>query len=293
MLPARRLVNPVLCSTILFAGVVACTPASSEHSASARGAVPKELLKTFVAELVLITPGRGEFPQSIEIGSAEGPPSERPPHTVSFAYDFAIARYEVPQNLYEAVMGTNPSAWKGPRNSAEMMTWQDAIAFCRRLTALLQDAKLIAADEEIRLPTEAEWEYCCRAGSASAYSFGTSAAAPGSEKGTALLNEYAWHTGNAAGNDPPVGALKPNRWGLYDMHGYLWEFVSDAWHPDYSGAPRDGSAWDAGRPHALRVIRGGSWRDPHTLLTSSARRPIPDHARSDAVGFRCVRSRTR
>lgn len=290
---ARSLSNLAMCASVLIACGAACTVAASQKPAAGRSTAPSELLKTFVDELVPITPGRGDFPKSFKMGSASGPASERPPHTVTFEYDFAIAKYEVPQNLYEAVMGSNPSAWKGPRNSVEMISWDEAQVFCRRLTALLREAQLIAATDEIRLPTEAEWEYCCRAGTTTAYSFGGSAAAPDGGGSTSLLDEHAWHTGNAAGNDPPVGALKPNPWGLYDMHGYLWEFVADAWHPDYADAPSDGRAWDGEESDVLRVMRGGSWRDPHPLLTSSTRRPIPDHARSDAIGFRCVRSRTR
>jgi formylglycine-generating enzyme required for sulfatase activity len=175
-----------------------------------------------------------------------------------------------------------------------MMSWGEAAAFCRQVTKLLRDAKLIADADEIRLPTEAEWEYCCRAGTATAYSFGDSATAAGDEgKRASALDAYAWHTGNAAGNDPPVGALKANPWGLYDMHGYLWEFVGDAWHGAYAGAPADGSAWDEKHGDVPRVIRGGSWRDPHPLLTSSTRWPVPDHARSDAIGFRCVKAPSR
>ena len=92
-------------------------------------------------------------------------------------------------------------------------------------------------------PAKAEWEYCCRAGTTTKYSFGDEAQKPGdvTPKAT-LLGEYGWHTGNAAGNDPPVGALKPNPWGLYDMHGYLWEFTADGWNPDYKQAPQDGTA---------------------------------------------------
>jgi formylglycine-generating enzyme required for sulfatase activity len=103
------------------------------------------------------------------------------------------------------------------------------------------------------------------------------------------LDPYAWHTGNAAGNDPPVGAKKPNGWGLYDMHGYLWEFVADTWHEKFEGAPDKAQAWEASAMSRPRVIRGGSWRDRHELLRSTTRWPVPDHARSDAVGFRCVK----
>lgn len=249
------------------------------------------LLETFHAEFVEITPGDGVFPKSFIMGSSNGEKSEGPPHEVTFSRKFAMARYEVPQNLYAAVMGNNPSAWKGPRNSVELTAWTDAVRFCREATKQMRAAKLIGNEEEIRLPSEAEWEYCCRAGSTTAYSFGDAAVEPvdlGDQ--ASLLDPYAWHTGNAAGNDPPVGAKKPNAWGLYDMHGYLWEFVADEWHGNYDGAPANPEPWGNSKPGVLRVIRGGSWRDRHELLRSATRWPIPDHARSDAIGFRCVKA---
>lgn len=251
-----------------------------------------ELLKTFDAEFVEITPGKGSFPGSFVMGRGSGPKSEQPAHEVRLAHEFRIARYEVPQNLYEAVMGKNPSKWKGVRNSAEMFTYAEAVDFCRTSSGLLREAELLANDEEIRLPTEAEWEYCCRAGTKTLYSFGDNALSPGDTGNKASrLDEYGWHTGNAAGNDPPVGAKKPNRWGLYDMHGYLWEFVADAWHEDYDGAPADGRAWSSDDEKAERVIRGGSWKDRFEHLQSSTRRAIPADKADDAVGFRCVKAK--
>jgi formylglycine-generating enzyme required for sulfatase activity len=250
-----------------------------------------ELLKTFSDEFVPIKPGEKGFPESFVMGDAKGEASERPTHKVSIRHSFAMARFEVPQNLYEAVMGVNPSKWKGARNSAEMFSYDDAQEFCRKITGLLRVAKLIAADEEIRLPTEAEWEYSCRAGTTTPYSFGDSAMKSGDAGNKAsVLDEYGWHTGNAAGNDPPVGAKKPNPWGLYDMHGYLWELVSDAWHDDYTGAPADGSSW-TGKETSKRVIRGGSWKDRHESLRSAHRRPIDADAEDDAVGLRCVKAK--
>ncbi|MGH7202497.1 MAG: formylglycine-generating enzyme family protein, partial [Planctomycetaceae bacterium] len=118
-----------------------------------------KLLKTFHAEFVSITPGQGKFPKSFPMGSTQGDEHERPVHAVAFDYDFAIAKYEVPQNLYQAVMGRNPSRWQGPRNSVEEVTRADAERFCRRITELMRAAKLLGDDDEIRLPTEAEWEY--------------------------------------------------------------------------------------------------------------------------------------
>lgn len=253
------------------------------------------LLKTFVEEFVSITPGEGKFPASFQMGAKGGDASEQPPHEVTFKYKFAIARYEMPQNLYEAVTGTNPSRWKGPRNSVEMMSWKDANDFCQKITQQLRDRKLIGADEVIRLPTEAEWEYCCRAGTTTKYSFGDEAQKSGdvAPKAT-LLGEYGWHTGNAAGNDPPVGALKPNPWGLYDMHGYLWEFTADDWLPDYMQATKDGSAAKGSdKGGAAVVLRSGSWKDRFDKLTSTSRRRLSISAVDDAVGFRCVKTTAR
>lgn len=250
-----------------------------------------ELLSTFNDEFVEITPGQGKFPKSFVMGTERGPQWETPAHAVTFSYSFQMARYEVPQNLYEAVMGNNPSKWKGPRNSAENFTWADANSFCSKATRLMREAKLIGDGEEIRLPTEAEWEYCCRAGTRTPYSFGESATLPRDiDHAASVLSTYAWHTGNAAGNDPVVGALKPNPWGLYDMHGYLWEFVSDAWHENYTGAPVDGSRWNAADP-ARRIVRGGSWQERYECHRSAFRNPIEAALQNDAIGFRCVKAK--
>ncbi len=250
------------------------------------------LLQTFVSELVSITPGESKFPATFKMGSDSGSPSEQPQHLVKMSRPFSMAKYEVPQNLYEAVMGSNPSRWKGPRNSVEMMTWDEANEFCAKITQLLHAEKLIEADEKIRLPTEAEWEYCCRAGTETKYSFGDK---PQNEKDKApiatILNEFAWHTGNAAGNDPQVGALKPNPWGLYDFHGYLWEFTADSWSPDYTQAAENKPGPVVNDETKLLVIRGGSWKDHYEKLTSTSRRSISRTGKDDAVGFRCVKSK--
>ena len=243
-----------------------------------------ELLKKFRSEFVAVTPGSGKFPKSFQMGSDRGEPSERPVHTVTFGYSFEIAKYEVPQNLWTAVMGSNPSKWKGVRNSVEMLDFTEAQAFCGKATDFLRAAKLIAADEVIRLPTEAEWEYTTRARTDTVYSFG--------DKRFQLFN-YGWSTENAAGNDPPVGAKLPNPWGLHDVHGYLWEWCADSWHPDYQGAPQDGAAWTKGGDAAKGVARGGSWKDSADKLTSSYRRAFPKSTRDDALGLRCVLSKSR
>jgi formylglycine-generating enzyme required for sulfatase activity len=233
----------------------------------------KKLLKTFREEFVAIEPA------SFTMGSAAGGKAEQPTHEVKIAFPFKIGKVEVPQNLWEAVMGSNPSRWKGRRNSVEMLSFDEAEEFCRKVTELLRAADLIGKEEFIRLPTEAEWEYCARAGTKTAYSFGEDAKD---------LNDYAWHTGNAAGNDPPVGAKKPNPWNLYDMHGYLWEWCLDVWHDSYEGAPANSAAWTEGGDPKRRVLRGGSWKDKADALTSSYRRGAPVGLKDDAVGLRCV-----
>ena len=239
-----------------------------------------ELLRTFRREFVEITPGQGKFPPGFSMGrAAGGGQTERPVHKVTFGYSFFVAKYEVPQNLYEAVIGNNPSRWKGPRNSVEMVHYDEAVAFCNKATELTRAAKLIDQNQVIRLPSEAEWEYVARSGTAGVYSFGDDAA---------KLGEYAWFTGNAAKIDPPVGAKKPNGWGLYDVHGYLWEWCADPWHDSYRKAPTDGTVW--GRPKGRQrfVARGGSWKDKADRLTSSFRLALDRGKRDDAVGLRCV-----
>lgn len=238
------------------------------------------LLKTFRAEFIAITPGQGMFPATFTMGSSGGIAAERPPHQVTLRRPFHVARYEVPQDLWEAVMGSNPSRWKGPRNSVEMLSWAEAQEFCRRATTMMRAAGLIDNRQVIRLPSEAEWEYVARAGTTTRYSFGDAAGD---------LDAYAWHTGNAAGNDPAVGAKKPNPWGLYDMHGYLWEWCADPWHGNYDGAPTDGSTWSGGDAQTF-VLRGGSWKETADRLTSSFRHALTKDARDDSVGLRCVMS---
>jgi formylglycine-generating enzyme required for sulfatase activity len=241
-----------------------------------------KILRLFMDEFVTLTPGKGRFPASFEMGSSatSAPASEKPVVTVRFKTPFAVAKYEVTQELYQLVIGVNPAKWKGPRNSVEMVNWNEANTFCTKVTALLHKKKLLRAGEVIRLPSEAEWEYAARAGTKTAWSFGDKAEDIGA---------YAWFKDNSKGEDPPVGRKKPNPWGLYDMHGYVSEWCADAWHGNLkglstSGAPRtDDKAKD-------RVIRGGSFADPAEQHRSAYRDHKPKTTRSDRIGFRCVKA---
>jgi formylglycine-generating enzyme required for sulfatase activity len=161
-----------------------------------------------------------------------------------------------------------------------MTSWDEANDFCRKVTMELRQRKLLADGEEIRLPSEAEWEYACRAGTTTNYAFGDAAED---------LKDHAWFLGNSKGEDPPVGKKKPNAWGLYDLHGYVWEWCADAWHPSHEGAPADAAPRQA--PNAReRVVRGGSWADEAEAARSAHRQSLPAETRSDTVGLRCVRA---
>ena len=232
------------------------------------------ILKRFRGEMVHIQAGSDPYPASFRFGQLGAEPGSQ----VRGPEPYWIGKYEIPQNLWEVVMGENPSRWKGERNSVEMLSLDESIEFCERLTGRLRKLKLIEDDQLIRLPTELEWEYAIRAGSVTDYSYGNDAEA---------LGDYAWFTGNAAGNDPPVGAKKPNAWKLYDGHGYLSEYCL----PTQSAAtsPR----WNTGEwakifAEGQAVIRSGSWKDPADALRSGFRRVVPRTTRDDAIGLRCV-----
>ncbi len=237
------------------------------------------ILKLFAEEFVPITPGKKKFPESFLMGSEKGGrDNERPAHKVTFKYPFAMAKHEVTQELYHVVMGKNNAEFQGPRNGMDRVSWNEANEFCAKATKLLRDAKLIGAKERIRLPSEAEWEYCCRAGTTTAWSFGDD---------VKDIGKYAWWKENSAKEDPPVGKKLPNAWGLHDMHGYVWEWCADAWHPDYKDAPTDGSARTKADSND-RILRGGAYNTPAEEMRCAYRHHADSATRNGQIGFRCV-----
>ncbi|GAL94652.1 SUMF1/EgtB/PvdO family nonheme iron enzyme [Microcystis aeruginosa] len=182
--------------------------------------------------------------------------SEKPPHQVKLN-SFAIGKYPVTQAQYQAVMGTNPSKFQNnPQNPVERVSCNDAKAFCQKLSQI--------TGKTYRLPTEAEWEYACRAGTTTRYYFGDDAN---------QLGNYAWYGGNSQDKTHPVGQKKPNAWGLHDMSGNVWEWCEDDWHDNYIGAPKDGSAWpinNDNRSH-IKCLRGGSWVNYPYFCRSASR----------------------
>jgi formylglycine-generating enzyme required for sulfatase activity len=195
--------------------------------------------------------------------------SSQPIHKVTLK-PFYMGKYQVTQAQWKVVMGNNPSQFKGDDLPVETVSWDDAKEFCKKLSE--------KTGREYRLPSEAEWEYAARAGSTGDYCFGNN---------LNLLSEYAWFDENSGDKTHPVGQKKPNAWGLYDVHGNVWEWCDDVWHDDYQDAPDDGSAWMTGEsPHQL--LRGGSWRSSPDFARAVSRvygLPINRHLR---LGFRVV-----
>jgi formylglycine-generating enzyme required for sulfatase activity/serine/threonine protein kinase len=195
-------------------------------------------------------------------------PFEGPQRQVTVP-SFYIGRYEVTQAQWRAVMGENPSHFKGDDLPVENVSWDDAKNFCRELS--------LKGGQEYRLPTEAEWEYACRAGTT------------GANAGD--LDEMVWYNKNSDHKTQRVGMKQPNKFGLYDLRGNVWEWCEDDWHNSYANAPRDASAWvdDPGRG-PRRVFRGLSWRDIASNCRSAYRSGEAPSFRGSSLGMRIVRT---
>jgi formylglycine-generating enzyme required for sulfatase activity len=202
---------------------------------------------------------------SFKMGSDNG--DEKPVHDVTISQAFYMGKYEVTQAQWQAVMGSNPSNFKGDNLPVEQVSWDEAIAFIARLNAQ-KDGYIY------RLPTEAEWEYACRAGTTGDFA--------------GNLDAMAWYDKNSGGKTHDVGAKIPNAFGLFDMHGNVWEWCQDWYHASYIGAPGDGSAWLSGGEQKSRVLRGGSWSSYATYLRSAYRSRITPDYRGSTFGFRVV-----
>ncbi|MCK5133280.1 MAG: formylglycine-generating enzyme family protein [Candidatus Sabulitectum sp.] len=200
---------------------------------------------------------------------------ESPLHLVTFDSPFEIMSTEVPQRIWVNVMGSNPSTFQDDSLPVDYVNWLECQEFIDCLNT-------IDPDYNYRLPTEAEWEYACRAGTETYFYWGN-------DNSTGTVTQYGWYNPNSGSTTHPVGSLEANSWGLYDMSGNVCEWCQDVDHDDYAGAPTDGSAWYSGGNQGYRIHRGGSWSNQAQFLRSANRSSLNEELRSMSCGLRLVR----
>ncbi len=202
--------------------------------------------------------------------------TERPAHQVVIGRPFALGEFPVTVGEYRAFLPAHAPA-EDPAWPVVNVTWLEARAYCAWLHAETGD--------RFRLPSEAEWEYACRAGARAPFATGGDITPADANF---LYAEHGERIGPGART--PVGSYAPNAFGLHDLHGNVCEWVEDTWHAGYAGAPADGSAWIAETGAGRRVIRGGAWDYLPRLLRSAWRDSLPATQRRDNVGFRIART---
>ena len=262
-------------------------PVDSLVSVSSR--IPKEFV-TPLAKFKLIPTG------VFMMGGETGYIDSKHIHRVRILEPFYIGIYPVTQAEWKVIMGDNPSRFKGEDLPVENVSWLDCQKFIEKLNRKEKTYKY-------RLPTEPEWEYACRAGSVGKYCFG---------EDDSRLGQHAWYCENSGERAPKrgsylgydkddwskntwggcthvVGTKRPNKWGLHDMHGNVWEWCEDKWHPNYIDSPTDGRAWITGSD-SRRVLRGGSWDDLAYHCASAYRFRLEPGFRPLNLGLRLVRT---
>lgn len=285
--------NRLACFLLVTAAIAGLSCVAPAGESNAEPANPVEVVTQSGVPMVYL-PG-GEF----TMGSNQGHQDEAPPHKVKVSR-FLMDKFEVTQELFTKVQLPNPSHWQdGPKKPVERVRWRDAKQYCNE-RSLLEGLKPCYNEKTLdwdcddtangyRLPTEAEWEYACRAGKDEAYEVGQ----------VDKLRQYAWFVENADQKTHAVSQKRPNRWGLHDLYGNVSEWCEDVYDPAYyktspavdpHGPPNPGK-------DVKRVIRGGSWKSSANLCRASARqgeRTGDSDAcfSTDYCGFRCVRRAT-
>lgn len=261
-------------------------------------------LQEIAQRLRWIPPGR------FWMGSPEDEPgrydNEGPRHHVTLTEGYWLSDTACTQALWQAVMGENPSRFQSPARPVERISWDDVQIFLRRLNKQIPNLNLA-------LPSEAQWEYACRAGTEMAIYTGDLSIL--GKYNAPALDPIAWYGGNSGvgfdldnGYDSsswpekqyphtrvgtrPVKLKQANPWGLYDMLGNVLDWTQDHWHDDYQGAPTDGSAWEERDISVRRVVRGGAWDGNARYVRASCRVGRRPGYRSDLIGFRCARVRS-
>jgi formylglycine-generating enzyme required for sulfatase activity len=274
-------VNKIISTLIillLFCGILGCIESkkpvddthyanSSEFESDYTNSIGMKFMKIPAGEFMMGSPLDEE-----DRGNDEGPV-----HKVAIREPFYLGKFEVTQKQWHEVIGSNPSCFQGDNLPVEKVSWDDIQKFIKRLNEMERTDKY-------RLPSEAEWEYACRAGTTTKFSFGDDLADDES-----YLSDYAWYAGNSDVKTLPVGQMKPNSWDLYDMHGNVWEWVQDSYQDNYNVAPSNGSSWESGSSSS-RVVRGGSWCDRSWDCRSANRDGYNPDTRGDNLGFRVLRA---
>jgi formylglycine-generating enzyme required for sulfatase activity len=227
-------------------------------------------LMAFMSAMSVVAYGGVRWRQA-EQAWANSNPHRMPAHEVTLAQPFYMGKFEVTQEQYEKIAKSNPSRFKGARNPVEGVSWDDAQEFCKQMSQ--------KTGRSVRLPSEAEWEYPCRAGTRSRFYSGDK---------DEDLDRVGWYCENSGERTHPVGEKEPNAFGLFDMHGNVMEWCEDNWHDNYKGAPADGSAWVDNKPGGDRVVRGGSWNYGHGTCRSAYRSRGSPEYRNVFIGFRVV-----
>jgi formylglycine-generating enzyme required for sulfatase activity len=235
----------------------------------------EDLGKNISLDMLLIPSG------TFQMGSPPhyGNPDEHPQHFVTIK-SFLIGKFLVTQGQWTTILGKLPPCrFHGENLPVERVSWNDADRFCQRLSKI--------TGRNYHLPGETQWEYACRAGTNTPFSFGeTLTVEVANFNGEHIFGEeprgFYFHSTNEGGKYPP------NAFGLYDMHGNLWEWCADTWLDDYSASPRDGSAYQ-NKASQYRVARGGSWHEPAALCRSGARLRVLESDADEVMGFRVVR----
>ena len=226
---------------------------------------PAEYTNSLGIRFILIPAG------SFKMGSEDWSTDQRPVHKINITKQFYMSMYEVTQAQWQAVTGENPSLRECGNCPADWITQEDVQLFLQMLNDL-------ETTDKYRLPTEAEWEYACRAGTKTDYSFGND---------NDLLDQYGWYTSNSSQQAHPVGLKAPNPWGLYDMHGNVSEICQDWYHEDYYGqSPTDDPRGPSSGEE--RVMRGGAYGSPPAYLLSTYRMKSIWWSMMPGLGLRLV-----
>jgi formylglycine-generating enzyme required for sulfatase activity len=278
---------------VLLAGLsllCSCGKSGSEDQSQTKSATPVDVVAKSGVEMVYL-PG-GQF----MMGTSQGDPDEGPAHKVTLS-GFMMDKYPVTHDMFTKAQVPNPSHWQdNPKKPVERVRWRDAKQYCNE-RSLLEGLKPCYNEKSMdwecnysangyRLPTEAEWEFACRAGTDAPYDFVQ----------VDKLGQYAWFADNAGQKTHPVGQKKPNLWGLYDMYGNVSEWCEDVYSPTYylTSPPLDPQGPPSPGKDVQRVMRGGSWKATAAMCRATFRQgqrtgDTDACFYTDYCGFRCVR----